>query len=166
MRRAAIILAALLAAAPVCAQQISGLGLKDPNAPIHWSADHFSTDVKTKTATFTGNVIVRQGEINLHADWMQITVTDNKPDKIFARGHVVIDAPSGIATGDSAVYDVNPRLVTLQGHVVLTRQQNVMSGSLLKVNLITGIATLNGGAQEGGRVQGLFTTHPNDRQNP
>jgi lipopolysaccharide export system protein LptA len=133
------------------------VGMKNPNAPIEVSADNFDADANTKTAVYSGNVVVHQGDVRMRANTVRVNVVDGKPEKIFAQGHVVVDAPSGTATGDNGIYDVNPRLVTLTGHVVLTKEKNVMRGSLLTVNLITGKATLDGGKQQGGRVQGLFT---------
>jgi lipopolysaccharide export system protein LptA len=55
------------------------------------------------------------------------------------------------------VYDVGPRTITLNGHVVLAKDKNVMRGTTLVVNLVTGAATLKSIGANGGRVQGLFT---------
>ena len=51
----------------------------------------------------------------------------------------------GTATGDNGVYDVVPRTVTLTGHVVLTKQKNVMRGTQMTVNLVTGQMALTAG---------------------
>ncbi len=170
MMRPMLMFAALLAVGVAAyAQQGSqtSLGvLKDPNAPIEVTADHFSADANSKTATYSGDVVVHQGEVRMRADAVRINVVDGKASKIFAQGGVVVTAPSGTATGDGAVYDVNPRIVTLSGHVVLTKNQNVMRGPLLTVNLITGQAVLGGGARTGGRVQGLFTPGSQAPQKP
>jgi lipopolysaccharide export system protein LptA len=142
---------------------------RDTNAPINIAADKFLADSNAKTGVWSGNVVVVQGDIKMRANTVRVNVTgkDNKPDKIFANGNVVVDSPtSGTATGDNAVYDVAPRLVTLTGHVVLTRVKDVMRGNHLTVNLVTGQATLGAkgvpGAPDlpGGRVQGVFTPPP------
>jgi len=175
----AIVLGALAVAA--AGQQINPItkGMSNPNAPIDVSADNFVADSNSKTGVYTGNVIVHQGEMRMRSNTLRAHFIDNKPDKILVQGHVVIDAPSGIATGDNGVYDVSPRLITLTGNVVLTRDKNVMRGQQLVVNLITGQATLDGGATgrsgvtgQHGRVQGLFSPHTeatapaNSTQNP
>jgi len=140
---------------------VASMGMRDPNAPIEWSADKFDADANSKSATYTGNVLIKQGDMRIHADTVHINIVDGKPEKILANGHVVVDAPSGTATGDSGVYDVNPRIVTLHGRVVLTKDKNVMRGSMLTVNLITGLAKMGGGEQgPPSRVQGLFYTTP------
>jgi lipopolysaccharide export system protein LptA len=142
-----------------------GLGKHDTNAPIQVSADNFLADINAKTGTYTGNVLVTQGDFHLRADKVRVNVIDGKPDKIFANGNVVFAAPSGTAKGDDGVYNVGPRMITLTGHVVLTKEKNVMRGSILTVNLVTGAAQLN---NSGGRVQGLFVPPPqqSDTQKP
>jgi lipopolysaccharide export system protein LptA len=136
------------------------------NAPINISADKFLADSNAKTGTWSGNVVVNQGDIKMRANTVRLNVVGkgNNPDKIFANGNVVVVSPtSGTATGDAAVYEVNPKLVTLSGHVVLKRAKDVMTGSTLTVNLVTGQATLGAhpvaGAPvtQGGRVTGVFT---------
>ncbi|HUO89949.1 MAG TPA: LptA/OstA family protein [Rhizomicrobium sp.] len=144
----------------------------DANQPIAVSADRFVAEKNPATGnqgqitgTYSGNVIITQGDIRMRANTVRINVINNKPDKIFANGNVVVDSASGTATGDAGVYDVAPRLITLTGHVVLTKDKNVMRGAQLTVNLVTGVAQLGGGGVSGthgggGRVQGLFTPPP------
>jgi len=158
-------LCAFLAAmgmAAASADTTSGFGLskRDTNAPIEVSADRFDADFNSKQGTYSGNVIVKQGDLRLRADKVRVNVVSGKPDKIFATGNVVFAAPNGNAQGDDGVYDVAPRLITLNGHVLLTKEKNVMRGSTLTVNLITGQAQLGARAMPGGRVQGLFTPPP------
>lgn len=162
--------ALVLLAAPAIAAQPPLLGKHDSNAPINISADKFVADSNAKTGTWTGNVIVTQSDMRMRANSVRLNVTgkDNKPDKIFASGNVVVDSPnSGTVTGDEGVYDVTQHTVTMTGKVVLTKDKDVMRGTVLTVNLDTGKATLgaNGkgqGAPEngGGRVQGIFTPPP------
>lgn len=159
--RAGALLAGLGVAAAASAPD-GGLGLskRDANAPIAWSADRFDADINAKSGIYTGNVIITQGDFHLRADKVRINVAAGKPDKIYAYGNVVFTAPSGNAQGDNGVYDVGPRLITLNGRVVLTREKNVMRGSTLTVNLLTGEAQLGAKGMPGGRVQGLFTPPP------
>jgi lipopolysaccharide export system protein LptA len=156
-RVAGALFAVVLFAGPAVAQQGMGIGKHDANAPIQVSADNFLADINAKTGTYSGNVLVTQGDFHLRADKMRVNVVEGKPDQIFAMGNVVFDAPSGAARGDNGVYHVGPRLITLTGNVVLTKQKNVMRGSILTVNLVTGQAQLG---NSGGRVQGLFQPPP------
>lgn len=177
MIRGAFIL--LLAATPALAAPAPSsaplLSKHDANAPINISADKFVADNNAKTGTWSGNVVVIQSDMRLRANSVRLNVTgkDNKPDKIFAAGNVVVDSPkSGTVTGDNGVYDVVAHTVTMTGKVVLTKDKDVMRGTKLTVNLDTGQAVLGAGkvpgspdanqtsAQSGGRVQGIFTPPP------
>jgi lipopolysaccharide export system protein LptA len=161
----AVAFAAVLLANYGQAQQSMGLSKHDTNAPIEVSANSFEADMNAKTGTYVGNVIVKQGNMKLRADRVRVNVVSGKPDQIVAIGNVVFDAPSGNAQGDTGVYDVRPRLITLTGKVILTKAKNVMRGSKLVVNLVTGVAQLGaGGGTTGGRVQGLFTPPPQSSQ--
>src|SRR6202012_3489391 len=168
----------LLSAGPAFAVAPSLAPKHDSNAPINISADKFLADSNAKTGTWTGNVIVIQSDMRMRAHSVRLDVVgkDNKPDKIFATGNVVVDSPnSGTVTGDNGVYDVVARTVTMTGKVVLTKQKDVMRGSQLTVNLETGQATLGGGAKApgaptgttgSGRVQGIFTPPPSNTTPP
>mgnify|MGYP001545164049 CR=1 FL=1 len=154
-----LVFACLLVASAASAQGLS-LGTHNTNAPISVTADNFSGDFETKVGTYNGNVVVSQGDFKLHADKVTVMVAKEKPDRIVASGNIVFNAPSGSATGDTGVYDLGPRTITLSGRVVLTKDKNVMRGTQLVINLATGKAVLGAQGMPGGRVQGLFTPPP------
>ena len=171
MNRAFVLVGLLLCGGAHAAPAPSPIAHHDANQPIAVSADRFVAEKNPASAnggqitgTYSGNVIITQGDIRMRANSVRINVINSKPDKIYANGNVVVDSASGTATGDAGVYDVAPRLVTLTGHVVLTKDKNVMRGAQLTVNLVTGVAQLGGGSgvsgTHGGRVQGLFTPPP------
>src|ERR1700741_3406674 len=137
--------ALVLCAGPACAQVSTGLGLspQDGNAPMRVASDNFDADLNAKTGLYTGNVVITQGDMTLHADKVRINTVAGKPDKIYANGSVVFIAPNGTAKGDAGVYEVAPRLITLTGRVILNKEKNVMRGTALTVNLVTGMAHLN-----------------------
>ena len=170
--RALFLILILSSGSAFAAPQSSVTGKQDSSAPINISADKFVADNNAKTGTWTGNVIVIQGDMRMRANSVRLNVVgnENKPDKIFANGNVVVDSPnSGTVTGDNGVYDVVSRVVTMTGKVVLTKQKDVMRGSQLTVNLDTGLATLGSGVKpagtsSGGRVQGIFTPPPSGTQ--
>ena len=138
------------------------LGSHNTSQPIDIHADKFTGDLNAKTFTYSGNVIVTQGDIRMRADTMKVNTADGKaPTTIVATGSVIVDSPnSGTATGDSGIYDVPSHLVTLTGRkVVLAHNKDVSSGTKLTVNLVTNIATFVSDKAQGGngRVQGTFT---------
>jgi len=157
---------ALPAAAPA-----QTLGL-DATQPIAVNADSFLADLNGETGTYTGNVIVTQGPVRLHADEVKVVAPGGKASRMEANGHVVVDSPSGQAVGDNGVYDVPERLLTLTGSVVLTKDANVMRGNALEVSMATGLAKLTATAENAppgqpkGRVQGLFVPAQKAPPNP
>jgi lipopolysaccharide export system protein LptA len=168
MKRTAILLALLAfptglwAAPPPATPAKPVMGQHDNNAPIDISSDSFQADLNGKTGTWTGNVIVVQGDMKLRANTVRMTTVNGKADKVMANGNVVVDSPrSGTATGDNGVYSVVPRTVLLTGNVVLKKGKDVMQGAQLTVNLATGQAVLGGGVkgqtQTSSRVKAVFT---------
>lgn len=162
---ALVLLSASLGVSGVLAAAAGGgaasFGIRS-NQPIAVNADNFLADLNGETGTYTGNVIVTQGEVKLHADRVTVVAPGGRAARMEAEGHVVVDSPSGQAVGDNGIYDVAAQSLRLTGHVVLTKDANVMRGNTLEVAMDTGLARLTGGAEsvpEGqprGRVQGLF----------
>ncbi len=144
------------------------LASHESNAPISVSSDNFVGNFETKIGTYIGNVIVTQADYKLRADQVRVNVVNGKPSRFDATGHVVFVSTSGTATGDTGVYDLGPRTVTLTGHVVLTKDKDVMHGTALTVNMVTGESRLSAQGAAGGRVQGLFVQQPGaqDKKTP
>jgi lipopolysaccharide export system protein LptA len=145
-------------------------GQRDNNAPINISSDSFQADLTGKSGTWTGNVVVVQGDVKMRSNSVRVSTVNGKADKVYADGNVVVDSPtSGTATGDKGVYSVGPRTVLMTGNVVLKKGKDVLRGAELTVNLVTGKAILGGGAKApgtstgapAGRVQGVFTPTSN-----
>jgi lipopolysaccharide export system protein LptA len=162
MKHALIVLAGLaIAASSVHAAPATKPIAGDNNAPINISSDSFQADLNAKSGTWSGNVVVVQGDMKLRANSVRMLTTNGKTDKVLANGNVVVDSPkSGIVTGENGVYSVVPRTVVMTGNVVLKKGKDVMRGSQLTVNLATGQALLGGGVKgqtQGGRVQAVFT---------
>lgn len=136
------------------------MGKHDSNAPINVAADTFVGDLNTKVGTYIGNVIVTQGDFKLRADKVSVHEVNGKPSFIDGAGNVLFISTSGNASGDSGVYDLNTKNITLDGKVVLTKEKNVMRGTHLVMNIDTGKAQLTAKGAPGGRVQGVFTPPP------
>jgi lipopolysaccharide export system protein LptA len=126
----------------------------DSKAPIGVDADSFAGDFNTKIGSYIGNVVATQSNCKLRSDKMDVNIVESKPNKIFAHGNVVFATTSGTATGDEGLYDLNdPPTVTLSGKVVLTKEKNVMRGTLLVIDVNTGIAHLTA---KGDRVKSIL----------
>ena len=168
MRFSVSVLAAWLVAVPMAqsapvpaGQRDRALSL-DSDQPIAVNADSFLADLNGETGIYTGNVIVIQGRVRLHADEVKVTAPGGRASRMEAQGHVIVDSPSGQAVGDAGIYEVGEQVLRLNGHVVLTKEANVMRGNALEISMVTGLARVTAGgppAQPGqppGRVQGLF----------
>lgn len=158
MRRSLSLLALLLVTgAPALAQ------IKNTDAPVDITADGQEVDLKNKVTTYSGNVIVIQGDMRMRADAVRAEMLDDSNlNKIVANGHVVLDSPSGTITGDAGTWDFVPHMITFTGRVVLTKDKDVLRGTVLNYNLDTKQAKFTA---RGGRVQGLFSS-PQSKPNP
>lgn len=155
---------ALMAASPALgATAPEDLGF-DTDEPIAVNADSFSADLQGETGTYSGNVLVVQGAIRLRADEITVTAPGGQATHMEARGGIVVESPSGTATGALAIYDISTQTIRLTGDVVLTNNANVMRGNALEVRIADGRATLSAAGQDQGqgRVQGLFVPSENE----
>lgn len=159
---AAVLLGAGLAQAQ---EGVSALKGHDSNAPIDLSADRAEAQDRADRAIFSGNVVVRQGELTLRTARMTLAyASQNGIDvsRIDASGGVTVVSPSETAHGDFAVYDLDEGLITMVGNVRLERGGSFLSGGRLTIDLDTGRAVMDGGLRGvnqggGGRVTGRFT---------
>lgn len=172
MRNVAAFIAAFALGAVLTGRLAAAPAAKAPekkDCPINVASDKFTADLNAKTGTWSQNVIVTQCDVKLRADNVRISTLNNEADKVTANGNVVVDSPkTGTATGNSGIYDVPKKLVTLTGNVVLKKGKDVMRGQMLTVNLTTGQANLGGGAkapgqQNSGRVQAVFNPKSGDQ---
>ncbi len=154
-------------------QAQTGFTNHDPEDPIQFTADRLEVKKQGRVAAFIGNVVARQGELNLSADIVKVYYkrpeTDDGSDssagfggsisRIDTSGNVVIKSRGDTATGDWAVYDIPRKIVTLGGQVVLTRQDAVLRGSRLELDLVNGRSTIQSSETSPGdtRVRGEFT---------
>src|ERR1700753_4501656 len=135
MKVLAILLALTVAASAAAPPGNALMSKSDSNAPINISSDSFQADLNGKTGTWTGNVIVIQGDMKLRANTVHMSTVNGKADKVLAEGNVVVDSPkSGTVTGEKGVYSVVPRIVVMTGNVVLKKSTSVMRGTQLTVN--------------------------------
>jgi len=164
----------VLAYAPAAPQEpAAGLRNHDIDAPVDVAADRIEVQDRADRAIISGNVQVRQGNLQLDAARVTITYSSagnaNQIQRIDASGGVFLRSPSETARGQYAIYDTDRRLITLLGGVTLTRGENHVSGGRLVIDLESGRAVMDGGgppspdvpagidAPPAGRVTGTFT---------
>jgi lipopolysaccharide export system protein LptA len=163
------VIAALLAA-PALGQQGVGSGLKnhDTNAPVDIGAERIEVDDRSSRAIISGNVDVRQARLRLQAERVTVAYAptgDNAIERIDASGGVTVTSPTETIRGNTAIYDLRAKIITLLGNVSLRNPDGNLNGGRLVYDLRTGRAVLDGGAAGArgsatsptGRVTGRFT---------
>ncbi|MBL4784358.1 MAG: LPS ABC transporter substrate-binding protein LptA [Cohaesibacteraceae bacterium] len=149
---------------------VFGGAQSDPDAPIAISADSLKVSNSQKIATFTGNVIVKQGKLTLETpsltvhyagDAAKSQSTGQSITRLEAHGGVFIKNGDQRARGNRGIVDFTKDIITLIGKVSLGQGDNIVQGEKLIVHMKTGEAELFSGKRAGnssgsGRVQGLF----------
>jgi lipopolysaccharide export system protein LptA len=165
--------AAALALSPAVGQEpASALRGHNTDAPVDVAADRIEVQDRVDRALFSGNVVVRQAELQLNAARLTVAYSQAggiQIERIDASGGVLLRSPSETARGQYAIYDINRRLITLVGGVTLTRGESHVSGGRLVLDLDSGRAVMDGGGPASpdvpagvdtppqGRVTGTFT---------
>jgi lipopolysaccharide export system protein LptA len=170
MRAFAIFLAvALIALAqPAAAKGRSGGILPGATAkdPLNIDAGKLDYFDKEQKMVYSGSVIVTNGPSTLKASKLTITLaeagaqgtaTNDRVKHIEADGPVTLVSKDQVGTGDHGSYDKAENKVHLIGNVTLTQGDNVIKGERLVYDTVTGMATVQGGAGDSGRVKSIFT---------
>ncbi len=147
----AFLIAALLAG-PVAAQQagvrFGGLQ-QDTSLPVEVTSDNLSVDQASGGAVFTGNVLVKQGEMRLSAGLIRVEYADGGQgiQRLHASGGVTLVSPTDAAEAEEAVYTIDSGNVVMTGNVLLTQGSASISGQTLTVNLKDGTGVMSGGVK-------------------
>jgi lipopolysaccharide export system protein LptA len=158
--------------------------------PVQIEAASLEVHDKNKTATFSGNVQVVQGDTTMKCQSLvvfyghevgiaQNATTNTKQAaavpvpkgaqdirRIEARGGVTVVTKDQKASGDLGVYDLQSKTITLTGNVVVSQGENVIHGERVVVDTVSGNARVEsseGGGTTPGRVRALIL--PNKSQN-
>jgi lipopolysaccharide export system protein LptA len=146
----------------------------DTSLPIEITADSLEVLQDQKLATFRGNVDAVQGDMVLSADELRVHYADGGDGaaepvgtgsirRIEAEGNVFLSSPRETAQGATGIYEVATSRVTIEGAVVLTRDDNVIRGDRLEVDLASGRSQIfaavpsTAGGTSPQRVRALFT---------
>lgn len=159
MRNGPVILALVLAlglaqAATAQSTNIDFAGLRtDTSQPVQVDADQLSVSQTDGSATFSGNVVVTQGNMRLQAAKVTIRYSADRKaiESLIAEGGVTLAAGTDAATAETAEYLPDSGDLTLSGKVVLTQGQAAISGEKLVLSLKSGLGTMTG------RVTTIFT---------
>ena len=82
---------------------------------------------------------------------------ENEIILIKASENVFFYSPKDEATGDQATYDLLKDIIIITGNVKLKREENIMHGEHLELDLVSGISKLSKGENKE-KVRMLFST--------
>ena len=150
---------------------------ENKDAPVQIEAATLEVHDKSKTATFSGNVQVVQGDTTMRCRSLVVfygqevgigeagggeaaTGTTAKSTlggtkgaqnirRIEARGGVTVLTKDQSASGDLGIYDLKTKTITLSGNVVVSQGQNVIHGERVVVDTETGNARVESGSAAG-----------------
>ena len=114
--------------------------------PVDIIADEMQWNDDQKVAYAIGNAIATQGEKKISADKL-IVHLDQEEDTneiilIEAEGNVIFTNKKEVATGKIAKYDFIKNNIIIENTVTLKRDDNIMKGELLIMDLNTGVSQI------------------------
>jgi lipopolysaccharide export system protein LptA len=146
-----VILGLAMTGAALAQTQFPFGGLKgDPTLPVEVSSDSLAVSQTDGSATFSGNVVIGQGEMRLSADMVVVEYaagdngTGGRISRLHATGKVTLVNGTEAAEADEALYTIDTGIVVMTGNVILTQGKNAISGEKLTVDLKNGTGTMDG----------------------
>lgn len=139
----------------------------DSRAPVSFDAARIEWQDRQNRVVLTGDVRVEQAGLALRSARMLLEYDDAgelRIDRLTASGGVKVARGNEQASGDTAIYDFNRRVITMAGNVRLRRGGDTLSGGRLVIDLETGLSSVDGAPAAGagasssgkGRVTGTF----------
>ena len=126
----------------------------DSKQPIQIEADQGSLDQNNQSTTFSGNVIIKQGTLNIRAGSVTVSRNDKSEQLMKATGSPVkfsqeLDGGKGVVNGqaNTVTYSSAASLVTLTGNAKVQRGGDVAEGAVITYNTKTEVYTINGSAK-------------------
>ena len=101
--------------------------------PIQLKSNELVPDNANRTATFSGKVSARQGDITIYSDKLVIryAATDQQVEKVEAFGNVRIVQGNRQAEAAHAVYDNKEAKIILDGNPKVSQGADVIAGKLI-----------------------------------
>lgn len=133
-----------------------GLEFAQEGGPVSIKADSLEVDYASDRLTYRGNVVVRQNDVILKSDRLDLVykVDDRDPIvKAEASGRVSIQKGESKAVGGRAVYDRQTKTIVLSEDPMLLQGPNRIGGEKIKVYLAEGRSVVEGGR---GRVRAVL----------
>lgn len=136
--------------------------LKSPpgraSEPVKIKSDTLTADNNKKSATFTGNVIARQGDLTIFSDKLVVTYSEESSEmgSAEATGNVRLTQGERRAEADHAVYDAQKGVILLDGNPKVFQGNDRISGKTITYYLDQEKSEVSSGT--GSRVEAVI--HP------
>ena len=134
-----------------------GIAAHNSNAPVNYAADRIELQDNQNRVILSGNVDITQAGLRVRATRTLVNYTDAGSlsiQRITATGGVQVTRGSEAASGDTAIYDFNRRIITLAGNVRLRRGGDTLNGGRLVIDLQSGVSSVDGRASGSSSVTG------------
>ena len=129
--------------------------------PIKIKSDQLLTDNNLNVATFTGNVVARQGDLTIYSDKMVINYSDDEggisSSEVFGNVRIIQGERRGQA--DHGVYDAKRATITLDGNPKVFQNSDTISGKVITYYLDQDRSEVTSGS--GSRVEAVI--HPKSK---
>ena len=128
---------------------------QDTGQPVEVTSERLEVDQEAGVATFTGDVVVVQGQMRMTAPQVRVEYQAGEGgsgdiDTMHATEGVTLVNGDDAAEGEEALYSVAEGTVVMTGDVIVTQESSILSGQRLFVDLETGSGTMEG------RVRTIF----------
>jgi len=129
--------------------------------PITVKSNELSTDSRSRTATFSGKVTARQGDLTIYSDRLVIHYREDGGDveKVEAVGNVKIVQGDRLATAKEGVYYNTEQKIVLSGEPKVYQGENMISGKVITYFVNEERSIVTGGGDS--RVEAVI--HPKDK---
>ncbi|MCR9124935.1 MAG: lipopolysaccharide transport periplasmic protein LptA [Rhodobacteraceae bacterium] len=141
---------ALLIAAPAVWAQGTNISFgafkSDPAQPVEVTADQLDVNQEDGSATFSGNVLIGQGEMRLSAQQVVVRYRADATgiERLEASGGVTLVNGTDAAQSETADYAIDSGQIVMRGRVLLAQGPSTLSSDMMTVNLTTGTAQMTG----------------------
>lgn len=131
---------------------------QDTNLPVEVTSDNLAVDQATGTATFTGNVVIGQGEMRLSAGRVLVVYREEQQGiaRLEATGGVTLVSGPDAAEAERADYSIDNGTIVMTGNVLLAQGRSALSADKMTVRLSDGTASMSG------RVRTVLQTGASD----
>jgi len=144
------------------------------DTPIEVEADNARLDDRAGTATYTGNVVIIQGETRLKADEIVLQRRDGELDTITATGQPAhyeqparADEPPLQAEAERIIFARQENTLTFERNALIEQEGDTFRGDVIRYDTVERVVTASGGEADetrDGRVRMVIQPRRAERE--